>query len=369
MGAQGAGEAGRLDGVCLKELRSHSGAQNRLRETARRPFLPIRRTARILSALSHRRGEMMAYVRSLSLACFIAAGATMLSAAPSVAQQTFRNPTANQTIAWLPGSQPDARIRYGDASPVQFGDLRLPKTPAPQGGYPVALFIHGGAWSADWTKDYSNSFVEALTNAGVATWDIEFRRLGNQNAAYPAIFADVAAGADYLRTVARSYPLDLHKVVAVGHSSGGHLALWLAGRKNLPKSSKLFSVDPLPLAGVVSLAGVNDLEASLTIGKRVDVLDVVGVKSAQEAADRFPEASPARLLPFGVPQVLIVGTRDNDWRIAMTKGYAALSEQKGDKVKLVVPEGANHFDVVDPKGPLFATISQSVLSLANAPAP
>lgn len=277
----------------------------------------------------------------------------------------YRNPPPLETLRWLPDAQPDARVRYAADSPVQFGDLRLPQSAPPQGGYPVAIFIHGGGWTVDWTKDYSSRFVEGLTRAGIATWDLEFRRMGNRGGGYPGTFSDVATGADHLRVLAESHPLALERVVAVGHSSGGHLALWLAGRKNLPVSSPLRAADPLPLAGVVSLAGVNDLERSLELGDRTDVLDLLGAESRQAAAARFAEANPGRLLPFGMPQALIVGTRDEAWRIAMTRAYAADARAAGDVVELILPEGADHFDVIDPEGPALALVADTVRALVD----
>ena len=136
-----------------------------------------------------------------------------------------RRPSPHTLAAWLPTTSPDALIRYGDESPVQFADLRLPRMAAPPAGFPVAIYVHGGGWSADWTKDHATGFVEALTGAGLATWDLEFRRVGNRNGGYPETFRDIGLGANYLREVARSYPLDLSRVIVVGHSTGGHLAL------------------------------------------------------------------------------------------------------------------------------------------------
>ena len=275
----------------------------------------------------------------------------------------FRNPSPLDTALWLPDTQPDARVRYAADSPLQFGDLRLPAGTPPAQGHPVVIFVHGGGWQADWTKDYTNRFVEALTRAGFATWDLEFRRMGNQGGGYPGTFLDVAAGADHLRTLAETYPLDLDRVVAVGHSSGGHLALWLAGRKNVPSSSPLHQADPLPLAGVVSLAGVNDLERSLELGNRTDVLQLLGVESRQEAGPRFAEANPASLLPFGIPQALIVGTGDAEWRIAMTREYAEAARAAGDPVQLDLPQDADHFDVIDPDGPAIGIVAEAVRTL------
>jgi acetyl esterase/lipase len=281
------------------------------------------------------------------------------------AEKMFRNPAAFDTVEWLPNTQPDARIRYAPESSLQFGDLRIPDEPPPPGGFPVAIFIHGGAWRADWSKDYSSRFVEALTRAEIATWDLEFRRMGNRGGGYPGTFLDVGFAADYLRKLAETYPLNIGRAVAVGHSSGGHLALWLAGRKNLPATSSLYVVDPLPLTGVVSLAGVNDLEQSLELGKRTDVLELLGVDSQQAAGPRFAETNPRRLLPFGIPQVLIVGTRDNDWRIVMTPEYAETARAAGDEVDLELPEGADHVDVVDPEGPAVEMVAGVILALVS----
>ena len=286
------------------------------------------------------------------------------AAAVSESADTFRNPTAAEATTWLPKAQPDRRIRYAGDSPVQYGDLRLPAGRVPAAGHPVAVVIHGGAWHADWTSDYTSRFAEALTDAGIATWNIEFRRIGNRGGGYPGTFTDVGLATDFLRTLAETYPLDLSRVVVVGHSSGGHLALWIAGRRNLPEGSALRGADPLPLAGVISLAGVNDLEGALGLGNRTDVLDLIGTGTAAASA-RLATTSPRRLLPLGVPQVLMVGTRDETWRIEMTRRYAAAAAEAGDEVELLILEGANHADVVDADGPASSMTARAALSLVN----
>ena len=277
----------------------------------------------------------------------------------------FRNPTGIEATTWLPEAQPDRRIRYAVDSPAQFGDLRLPAGRAPAAGHPVAVVIHGGAWHADWTSEYTSPFAEALTDAGIATWNIEFRRIGNRGGGYPGTFTDVGRATDFLRTLAEAYPLDLGRVVVVGHSSGGHLALWVAGRTRLPQRSVLRGPDPLLLRGVISLAGVNDLEGALALGDRTDVLELIGTGAAAAGA-RLATTSPRRLLPIGVPQVLIVGTRDEAWRIEMTRSYAAAAAGAGDEVELLELEGANHADVVDPYGPAPAVTARAVLSMVSS---
>ncbi|WCT79157.1 alpha/beta hydrolase [Novosphingobium humi] len=266
-----------------------------------------------------------------------------------------RHPHPYALAASLPKTLPDARIRYGEDSPVQFADLRIPKGHTPAGGFPVIIFIHGGGWLADWTKDYSAPFVEALTSAGFATWDVEFRRMGNCKGGYPSTFQDVARAADHARALAPSFPLDLDRVIAIGHSSGGHLALWLAGRGGLSSESPLYAADPIRLKGVISIAGVNDLDYALEHGTRADILQLLD--TIREQADPLmAQTSPARLLPMDVPQTLIVGTAEDRWRRDMTHHYAQAALRAGDAVQLLEPEGLDHFDVVDPAGPAFELV-------------
>lgn len=279
---------------------------------------------------------------------------------------TARHPAPYVLAASLPQKLPDARIRYGEDSPVQFADLRLPGSKPPTDGFPVVIFVHGGGWLADWTKDYAAPFVEALTDTGFATWDLEFRRMGNRNGGYPGTFHDVGAATDHLRDVARSYPLDLGRTVAIGHSTGGHLALWLAGRHRLRADSPLFNADPLPLKGVISLGGVNDLEHSLKHGGRTDILDLHGVTSIAAAAPLFVDTSPACLIPFGIPQVLVLGTLEEDWRRDMTRVYAEHARQLGDRLRLLEPHGLDHFDIVDPLGPALDLVAREAWALVQS---
>jgi acetyl esterase/lipase len=303
-------------------------------------------------------------MKSVVIAGAVAVGVFVLPSVPAAtAADKFINPKATDMIEWMPTTQSDHRILY-DTNPSTFGDLRLPKNVKPGAdGYPVVVFLHGGGWTADWTIGHSEQLVEALSNEGIATWNVEYRRLGNAGGGYPGTFIDVAKGLDFLRTIASKYQLNLNRVVVAGHSSGGHLALWLAGRRNLPKTSKLYVSDPLPVAGVVALAAVADLEGALTIGDRKDALQLLHVSDANAAGPLWPETNPMRLLPFGVPQVLIVGSKDGPWRVTITKNFAQVATEKGDNVRLIIPEGANHFDVVHAHGPAYPIISNAVASI------
>src|SRR5215813_5200034 len=144
-----------------------------------------------------------------------------------------RQNQSSRGILIRPAPPADHRLAYG-SNEFEFGELRLPKSPGP---YPVAVIIHGGCWMSQYGLTYMGHLSAALTEAGVATWSIEYRRIGNQGGGWPGTFEDAARATDHLRTLAKSYPLDLNRVIAIGHSAGGHLALWLAERKNLPKNS------------------------------------------------------------------------------------------------------------------------------------
>jgi acetyl esterase/lipase len=258
----------------------------------------------------------------------------------------------------------DHRIYYGSHY-SKFGDLRLPKKGS--GPYPVAIVIHGGAWQSRVVLDYMAPLQEALTCAGIATWSIEYRRLGGDGG-WPATFLDVAEAADFLRQLAKSYPLDLSRVVSVGHSSGGHLALWLAARHRLPKASELYTADPLPLRGVVSLAGVGDLANFYKVVPMYHdtVMQMLGAPSAssEQIAQRMKEASPAALLPLGVPQVLINGTVDPYVPLQLQQEYMPIAIAKGDRVRLIVVKDGGHFESCDPAHPQAGpAIRNAVLSL------
>jgi len=145
--------------------------------------------------------------------------------------------------------------------------------------------------------------------------------------------------------------------------------VWLAGRKNLPFSSPLRTDQPIPLAGVVSLAGVNDLARSLALGNRTDTLKLSGIESQSDPAARFAVTDPSRLLPFGLPQALIVGSLDAEWRISMTRAYAEDARTAGDAVTLYVAEGANHFDVVDAQSPALKMVTDAIWVMMGEPMP
>ncbi len=257
-----------------------------------------------------------------------------------------------------PPAEGSTRVAYGPER-QQFGDLRLPDRPGP---HRVVVVVHGGFWRDAFDLAHLNDFCAALTAEGWATWNVEYRRLGD-GGGWPATFLDVAAAADHVRMLAGPHALDAGRVVAVGHSAGGHLALWLAGRKRVAAESPVHSADPLPLRGVVALAGVADLRDGWRrrLGGGV-VRDLIG-GPPEQYPERFDAASPSELLPLGVPQVLVHGTEDAAVPVEVSRRYHAAAKEKGDEVRLVELPGAGHFEVIDPKSGEWPKVVEAVSSL------
>lgn len=237
------------------------------------------------------------------------------------------------------------KLFYG-TDVLQFGALYLPEGSGP---HPVVILIHGGFWRAAYDLTLMTGLAEDLARQGMAAWNIEYRRVGNIGGGWPGTLLDVAQATDCLPTIAASYNLDIQRVVAVGHSAGGHLALWLAARSKIPQQSILAAQgSPLTLAGAIGLAGVADLEHSwqLNLGKGA-ASELLG-GGFDEVPDRYAVASPAALLPTGVPQVLIHGTEDDRVPLIVSQQYTHKALEAGDAVTLIELAGADHFVVIDP---------------------
>lgn len=133
-------------------------------------------------------------------------------------------------------AKPDAVIAYGTDT-LQHVDLWRP---AGKGPFPVVLMIHGGCWRTDVaTADIMDPAARDFRDRGVAVWNVEYRGVDRPGGGYPGTFLDIATAADLLRSTSLRFGLKTDKIVAIGHSDGGHLALWLAARPHVPLSSRL----------------------------------------------------------------------------------------------------------------------------------
>ena len=261
----------------------------------------------------------------------------------------------------------DVVVPYGSA-PSQVAELFLPKG---EGPHPVVVLLHGGCFLKEYEGFAQTSSLAAdLAGRGYAVWNVEYRKLGEAGAGYPGTFQDVATAVDRLRTEAPKYGLDLTRVVAVGHSAGGHLALWAASRRKLPAGSPLRTADPLPIGAVISLAGIGDLKGqgkawALPCGDDT-IARLIDLKSRKGA---YADTSPAELLPGGVRVVMVHGAYDSVMPPYTGLDYAAAARKAGDPAEVVVIPDAGHFDLVIPTTPawkaIVAILDREMMALAR----
>lgn len=267
----------------------------------------------------------------------------------------------------------DLRLPYG-LSPLQFGDLWLPNFGHPVSGrqYPVLLFLHGGWWKSEYDLSYASFLCAAMKQAGVAVWSLEYRRVGDSGGGWPGTMQDCAAGMDHLATLAQAYPLDLKHVVAAGHSAGGQLAFWLAGRHHIPHTSVLAEPTPrVALKGIIGLAGAVDLRLTIDLGGFFSfnngapaVRSLMG-GGPSSVPERYNAANPGDLLPLNVPQILMQGTEDNQIPPTLPTRWADNARRQGDPVTVTIVPRADHFDVIDPESPAWPQSRDAMLSLLH----
>lgn len=273
----------------------------------------------------------------------------LLAASSANAQARF----GPRQVDSLPSRAPTLVARYGTDS-LQFGELRMPDGPGP---FPVAVVIHGGCWTVGFaTLRNTAPLASALTDLGVATWNIEYRQVGNPGGGWPGTFTDIGAGIDHLRALATIYPLDLDRVTVVGHSAGAHLALWGAGRPRLPAGSAVRGESPLRARVAVAIDGPADIIGFVGPDARICGKPVIaplmgGTPSEQPA--RYRDASPRAMLPLGIPQYLVAApvlTADDAHQ------YQAAARGLGDSVTVLAVTDGNHFDVIGPGRAAFAAV-------------
>jgi acetyl esterase/lipase len=229
--------------------------------------------------------------------------------------------------------------------------------------------VHGGCWQKEIAdRTLMNYAAEDLRQKGLAIWNVEYRGVDEEGGGYPGTFTDVARAADALRLAAAEHELDLETVVAFGHSAGGHLALWLAARPNLPATSPLYTDDPLSITAVVNSGGLADLEASAPItqeGCLSSIMDVLtGVPSTQRP-NVFSDTSPSELLPIAAVQVSMNGDSDRIAPSLLGKAYTQKARAAGDPAEFVELPNSGHVELITPGTSAFESESEMLLRLLN----
>jgi acetyl esterase/lipase len=262
----------------------------------------------------------------------------------------------------LPRPIPTLEVRYG-AAPSQAVDVFLPSGSGP---HPVAVLIHGGCWKniKGAGREQLRHLGPELTRHGIAVWSIGYRRADEPGGGYPGTFQDVAQAIDRLRADAERYSFDLSRTVLVGHSAGGHLALWAAARPHLLPESPLYDPTPFVPGEVISLAGIGDLKAFAPFVPLIcgpGILERLTTTSSGGSGEVYGEISPAAQPSPRAHVVMISGVLDRLVPPYVAHDYArALRTQGGTSAELLnIPE-AGHFDLVTPDTPAWAEVSGRV---------
>ncbi|MFI5084897.1 MAG: alpha/beta hydrolase [Actinomycetales bacterium] len=256
------------------------------------------------------------------------------------------------------------RYPYG-TDPSQFADLYLPVGPV-RG---VAVVIHGGYWRAQYDASLNRPLAEDLAARGVAAWNVEYRRAGN-GGGWPETFDDVAAGIDRLADAAAAHGLRLDSVVAVGHSAGGHLAVWAAGRNRLPEGApgridslgrNQAGLPAVPLAAVVSQSGVLDLVQARELRLSDDAVRNLLGASPEADPDRYALADPMDRLPLDVPVYAVQADGDTAVPGSVSAAYVRAAVAAGSRAELIAVPGG-HMDLIDPATEAWAVCRDLVLA-------
>jgi acetyl esterase/lipase len=281
------------------------------------------------------------------------AAAMLLTAAPGLAAAHVTFSEMQQRVH----PKADIRLSYGPEA-SQVVDLWLPKGPGP---HPVVVVIHGGCWIKSIAGLELMDFVaNDLRRHGIAVWNIEYRRIEEPGAGYPGTFLDTGAALDLLGASAAKYRLNLDRVVAVGHSAGGHLALWAAARSALPKDSPLWTAHPQKIDAVVGLGQLGDLRAVAEAkkppcGGAATIASLVGPPTAAHP-DVYADTSPDRLEPSPARKILIHGSDDTIAPPVFGEIYRDAAAKRGAKVELSIIAGADHFDIIAPETAAWARV-------------
>jgi acetyl esterase/lipase len=240
----------------------------------------------------------------------------------------------------------------------QRGELYLP---AGAGPHQVIVLIHGGSWQARYGKIFTRGLAADLVRRGWAVWNIEYRRVGG-GGGWPHTFADVAAAIDHLGAIAHP-ALDLERVSVLGHSAGGHLALWAVSREKLPVAAPghIEGVPPVRLRRAIVLAGVCDLAGAYARWRGGAVKALMG-GSPEELPERYAVADPLRLIPLAKPVLLVHGTLDETVSVELSRSYANAAQAAGADVELVEVQGeaGRHRAHLDPRGPAWARVLEGL---------
>ncbi len=255
---------------------------------------------------------------------------------------------SSEDILTLPAPPADERLQYGSDS-NQIADLRRPTGKGP---HPVVLFVHGGFWRARYDLTHAGHVCAALTAKGVATWNLEYRRVGNTGGCWPGTFEDINNAFRFVSQMAKRYELDLRRLVVMGHSAGGQLALALAAHQP-------------SLRRAVSLGGVLDLHRTWELHLSHDAVAEFLGGSPQQVPEHYHEASPIDIDMKNVTQLIVHGIEDDVVPVSLSRAYCEAKKKRGENVDLLEFSQAGHFELIDPRSAIWPTLRDRILKLLS----
>ncbi len=286
---------------------------------------------------------------------------TFLAASPAFGQRL-----GPRDVDSLPSRPPQLRASYG-ADSLQFGELRLPDGSGP---FPLAIVIHGGCWTKGFaTLRNTAAVASALLDDGIATWNVEYRQMGDPGAGWPNTFLDIGAGVDYARTLAARYPIDLSRVVVMGHSAGAHFALWAAGRPQLGSQSPVRGENPLAVRAAVAIDGPGDLESLVGPDARICGKPVIAPfmgGTPEVVPERYHDGSPKDMLPLGVHQYLVSAAVLSE---TDAHAYEMAARAAGDSAAVLIVQEGGHFGVIAPGTPYWKPVHELIRRAFGLPTP
>jgi acetyl esterase/lipase len=310
----------------------------------------LRHAATALYGLSQHAMTKPAFLRSPSILA-----AALATAAPGASAQAQRPPLTLDQYMQLSGRAPDATAAYGPAPQQRMELFR----PAGRGPFPVVFLIHGGCFHAKYQGvPQMRGMAAALAAKGVAVWNIDYRAFDQPGGAYPGTYLDAAAALDAVVARAAADRLDLGRLVLVGHSAGGYLAQWLAGRAEVPAGSPLHAPNPPRPRAVISLGYGDDFQVKTAAGEEPCGYPSAAFAGAAGGSDTFiPAVSPG-----AVPVTLMAGEFETFSTPAAIAASAKRMQARGSSVRTITLPGESHYGEVDPGSPAWPLVETAILA-------